>query len=250
MPERTNIAYLYDGTLNGFFCCVFESYDQKELPAMVLDERDGNMTLLPVKRIYTNPERAERVEKSIRSRISQETYDFVDKAFMTCLPEREMHLLKFLRAGFRVGGSILSMTTNDVVYPLYKAVSHLEREAHLYHGFVRFKSLNGALVSVIEPKNRVLKILAPHFCDRFQMETFMIYDKTHEEALIYQNGRHEILPLRAPDLEKAYETVEYFSGLWKSYYKAVGIKERENPKCRMSHMPKRYWKHMPELSNK
>ena len=28
MPDRTDIVYRYDGTLAGFLCCVFESYEK------------------------------------------------------------------------------------------------------------------------------------------------------------------------------------------------------------------------------
>ena len=35
--------------------------------------------------------------------------------------------------------------------------------------------------------------------------------------------------------------------LWRRFYDAVAIRERENPRLRMSRMPKRYWSQMTEL---
>ena len=40
---------------------------------------------------------------------------------------------------------------------------------------------------------------------------------------------------------------ENFESLWKTFYKSVNIKERENSKLRNQHMPKRYWNHLTEI---
>jgi probable DNA metabolism protein len=41
-----------------------------------------------------------------------------------------------------------------------------------------------------------------------------------------------------------------FEEWWKQFYEAIGIRERENPRCRMSMMPKMYWSNMPEMMGK
>ena len=35
--------------------------------------------------------------------------------------------------------------------------------------------------------------------------------------------------------------------LWRSFYDTISIEERYNPRCRMTHMPKRYWGTMTEF---
>ena len=35
--------------------------------------------------------------------------------------------------------------------------------------------------------------------------------------------------------------------LWKRFYKTIAIAARENPRCRMTHCPKRYWENMLEM---
>ena len=37
-----------------------------------------------------------------------------------------------------------------------------------------------------------------------------------------------------------------YAGLWKNFVDSIAIRERENPRCQMNFMPKRYWKHMTE----
>lgn len=35
--------------------------------------------------------------------------------------------------------------------------------------------------------------------------------------------------------------------LWRRFYDTIAIEGRENPRCRMTHMPKRYWAMMTEF---
>ena len=37
--------------------------------------------------------------------------------------------------------------------------------------------------------------------------------------------------------------------LWKLFYDTIAIKERYNPKCRMSFLPKRTWDLLPEMKD-
>jgi probable DNA metabolism protein len=38
--------------------------------------------------------------------------------------------------------------------------------------------------------------------------------------------------------------------LWRTYFKAICIKERMNPKKQLNDMPRRYWKYMTEKNGK
>ena len=35
--------------------------------------------------------------------------------------------------------------------------------------------------------------------------------------------------------------------LWRKFYNTIAIESRYNPKCRMTHMPKRFWGDMTEF---
>ena len=43
------------------------------------------------------------------------------------------------------------------------------------------------------------------------------------------------------------EDEKLFQEMWRSYFKALTIKERKNPKLQRQHMPRRYWKYITEL---
>ena len=46
-----DVVYLYDGSFEGFLCCVFESFAQHELPFAVWTPERETATLYPVKEI-------------------------------------------------------------------------------------------------------------------------------------------------------------------------------------------------------
>ncbi len=244
-----DIIYIYDGSFDGFLCCVFESVYARELPIAIQPEADAPLTLLDTRAVPTDPLRAERVLNSIPLKISDRALELVRTVFCSCLEKKELRILAFLLRGYREGGNLCFKLGDAVVAPLLKAERQLLGEAHLLKGFVRFSDVGGALVSVITPKNYVLPFIAEHFVLRYDKEQFMIFDKTHEAALVYQNGKAEILQVDHMTFPEISEDEARYQALWKQFYNTIAIEGRENPRCRMTHMPKRYWKNMLEVSD-
>jgi probable DNA metabolism protein len=249
MPDGSNLIYRYDGSFDGLLCCVFESYDKKEIPAGILPPDDKQMLLFRVKEIPTDLKKSNRVLVSIPKVMGDSALEFVRHAFLTCLPQKERYILLFLRMGYQYGPSVMNMLADDVVNILFKAVKHLTSESHLLKGFIRFSVFNNALVAEIEPKNFVLPLLTQHFCERYPEERFFIHDKAHGMALIYQPYHYGILPVDGLQMPEANEEEESFRALWQLFYNTIEVEGRHNPKCRMSHMPKRYWKYMTEFGS-
>lgn len=242
------VVYAYDGTFAGFLSCVFESYSRKETPFDILPPDACQAVLYPCREVPTDQEKAGRVLRAVPARISPEALDITEHGFLTCAPQKELLLLRFLRLGFAKGGTVCSMLTEPTVAALLKAVRHLNHESHLLTGFVRFSDYEGALVAQIEPKNSVLPLLMPHFCDRYRGQAFLIYDRTHGEALAFDGAHARIGPVAGLTLPEAGEEELAYRKLWKLFYDTIAIQERENPRCRMSHMPKRFWRYMTELN--
>lgn len=247
MPNQSDLIYCYDGSFDGLLCCVFESYEKKEIPLDILPPAASCSVLFSAKQIPTDMHRAQRVLSSIPRKLGSTALNFVQHAFLTCLAQKELYILQFLRLGYRHGPSIMSMLTDDVVNILFKAVKHLEREGHLLKGFLRFSIFNNVLVGEIEPKNYVLPLLVQHFSDRYPEERFLIHDKTHGMGLVYQPYQSAIIPIDALELPEADAAEENFRELWRLFYDTIAIQGRYNPKCRMSLMPKHYWKYMTEF---
>ena len=247
MSYRTDIAYVYDGSFEGLLCCVHESYYQKELPAMIFPYEAAQETLFPVKEIVTALDAAKKVERSIAASISKDALRLVRLCYLSQMEHREITILHFLRMGYKIGSTVTNMLAHDVVRAITKSAQNVQSESHFYKEFLRFSEYNGALVATIEPKNFVLPLTAPHFCDRFPSEQFLIYDKSHKYAFVYQNGKKNLLPLEHLELPEASEEEAQYRALWKQFYNTIAIEGRINPKLRRNNMPKRYWAHMTEF---
>lgn len=244
----SEITYLYDGSFEGFLCCIFDSYANKEVLTAICRDEDLVPALFTSRSIQTNRAHAGRVFRKI-VKCSPYAAELLQKGFLTCLPDREWHLYRLVVKLLNEGPAFLRNFSDETLYPVAQAVRHLNGEAHLLKGFIRFSDLGGMLGGEIEPKNRVLPLLRGHFCARYREESFFLYDRTHQEALFYAGGKASIRPLEAFKMAQPDEEEARCRLLWKRFYDTIAIKERLNPKCRMTQMPQRYWKTMTEFQD-
>ncbi|WP_312643650.1 TIGR03915 family putative DNA repair protein [Hydrogenoanaerobacterium sp.] len=247
MPDGAAIVYLYDGSLDGLMCCVFESYTRRETPIDIVTVDEPQGLLYPTREIITVAAHAQRIYASLSQRICADAEELVRLGFLTCAPDKALLIYRFICLGYRFGGRVMSMLTDDTVCALNNAVKSLLNERHLLTGFIRFSEYSGALVATIEPKNFVLPLLKSHFCSRFAEEHFMIYDAAHGMALTYSPYKANVIPVESLQLPEEDEAELQYRRLWKQYYDTIAIEARYNPKCRMTHMPKRYWAYMTEF---
>lgn len=241
------VIFQYDGTFDGFLCCVFESYVHKELPiAFCSDEESCVLSFYSVRVINTLPENALRVYRSL-VKLSAPAAQLLRKAFLTCMEDKELRLYRFVRKLYKEGPSFLKNQADEVYHPIAKAVRHMSGEVEKLRGFVRFSDYSGVLGAEIEPKNRVLPLLRHHFCSRYANESFFIYDRSHKELLLYAKGRSHIIPVDSLQLSLPGEEEVHYRALWKRFYETIAIRERTNPRCQNSFLPKRYRGTMTEF---
>ncbi len=248
MFDRANIVYRYDGTFDGFLCCVFEAFRNKEEPEAIEPEDAAQETIFPVKYIDSIPENANRVNKSIPQKISHEAMDWVHCVFLSCDERKEVKILRFLEKGFKAGKRITSQMADEDVYNMYKIVRFYGNEAHLSLEFLRFSQYGDFLAAVITPKNNVIPRIVAHFCDRFPSENFIIYDKNRKSAFMHKNtGETTFMEDTEITFPEADENEENYRRLWRLLYKTIENESRRNHANRRNHMPMRYWPNMTEF---
>ena len=249
VTKDTDIIYLYDGSLQGFLCCVHESVYTKELPQNIENETTYQPSIYNTKTIQTNETKATKVRDSIQKNISKQVATIIEHVLLCHHPNKEIKLLRFILKAYEKGQKIVDMTGDKTVSQVLAMEKHLLGENHLLSGFARFKDYGNILGAVISPKNFVLPLLARHFVERMPNENFMIYDNVHKALLTYQDKKLDLVLVE--DISFAKETYEeqHYQSLWKHFYNTIGIKERLNPKCRMRNMPKRYWGNMVEMTD-
>ena len=244
--RQADLIYGYDGTLAGFYSCVFESFVRREIPFAIWAPEDEQPALCPVRQIPTGPDRAARVRRAVRSKLS--AGQTVEVGFLSGQEDKELILLRFLHYGFGAGPGALHQLGRPEVADACRLSRQVLWEVEKWQGFVRFEESGGMLGAVIHPKNHVLPLLGRHFCSRMPEEAFLIYDAVHREALVHQQGQARILRLSAPlDLPRPSQKESDYQRLWKRFYDTLAIDQRRNERCRRTHCPKRFWADMTEL---
>jgi len=243
--DWADVVFQYDGTYNGFLCCVFESYSHQEFPIAFFDDEEFT-TFYPVRQVHTVAEHSDRVRRGIE-KVSANASRILRRTFFTCLEDKEAHLFRFIQKLYEDGPLFITNTSDPVFYPIHRALRHLSGELEKLRGFIRFSDYNGVLGAEIEPKNQVLPFLRHHFCARYANESFFIYDRSHREMLMYSKGISRIakvdsLHLTAPGAEEI-----AYRRLWKHFFETISIRERYNPRCQDTFMPKRYRGTMTEF---
>jgi len=249
MSDRTNLIYRYDGSFDGLLTCVFESYARHELPDAILSPEDAQTMLFEARHVETDYVKAGRVLRGVATRISPEAADFIHMAHLSCIFERDRRILLFLRLGFSVGPSVMNQLADARVNALMSGVRYLEREAHHYMGFVRFTEIDGVLASVIQPKNRVLPLIDPHFSDRFNAERFIIHDASHRCALMHMPGCSRIVPMDGLHITAASVRELEIQALWRRFHQTIAVEGRLNPQLQRSNLPLRFRPEMTEFQS-
>lgn len=239
-------AYRYDGTFAGFLTCAWDALEGGTEPSAFLLPGDG-ATLWEERQVAADQGRARRLYAALSRRVSPAFQKIIARGFLTCLPEKELALLTLIRRGLREGDRVRLDLSDPVMARVNLALTKMWTEWDHLKGFVRFSELDGVLVGEIEPKNRVLPLLAPHFAARYSGERLALYDRTHHEIFLSDRGRWKLLPAEDFRMGPAGSGERACRAMWRRYYDTIAIEGRTNPKCQSTHLPKRYRHVMTEF---
>ncbi len=244
---QRDLSYLYDGSIEGMLCCIFEAFARKERPRVICPEDRFEPNLFDWRSIGTSSAFAARVTAGLERKVSPRAAWIVQTLYLTAHPEKELLALDFTRQAFRFGRGVTDLMGGPIVSQAWKAVRQAYSEAHQYKGLTRFSDFDGVLVAESAPKNQVLPLIAAHFRVRLRNEQFLIYDRTHRQALIWQQGELGLMEVDALTPPPLTAQEEQTRALWRRFYKTIAIAPRENPRCQQTNMPKRYWKLLTEM---
>ena len=258
------LVYTFDRTMDGLLSAVFDAYSLHQLP----DELIANGNVLPmfcdeVHAVATADDKALRVWTGLEKRLKREAVRLISISWLSESNELYTPLFHYIYKVFRtpttqgVGGG-LNFADPDVLYVTNTARRVLHEQLRMKQ-FMRFqKAKDGTYLGVVSPDNDVLPLIIDHFQDRFQNQPWLIYDAHRRYGYNY-DGKTVIritfedestLPFSLEDGRLSDEILsdddKTFQELWRTYFKAICIRERLNPKKQLSDMPRRYWKYMTE----
>lgn len=245
------LSIQYDSTFDGFLSVVFEIYKQRLSVADIQpDRRDcacNDLFTQPF-RVETSPESARRLKRAIINAASEDVLALLNTAFRSEEDGVEMKMLAYLRKLFSgVEPNYGKNPASSEMLPLLKIAQSVRREAGDMRGMVRFNKLSdGTYFSEIEPKYDIVDFLTYHFKARFANERWAIYDSKRKYGVFYDGQCAVEMTIPCMETVTANTPPDVMASLWKDYYAAIAIKERENPKLMRQLLPARYWKHLTE----
>lgn len=240
--------YVYDGSFSGFLTAVFLSYAKKEKPIDICAE--GNFqTVMYAEAFYVSDEveKAERVTNTLIKKVGRDGFFRIYEAFLSDEPGRELLLLNYIDLVLKMGRKAEYFYSEKTAAEVMRLAKKTGGEAHLLKGFLRFSETEkGVYYAEFSPKSDCLSIVAAHFCARLSALEFAINDLKRKKAAVWNGSELNIINYDSFDKPEETANEADYKEMWKSFYKKVSISERKNEKCRMTHMPKRFWRYMCE----
>ena len=252
-------VYTFEGTIDGLLTAVFDAFSLKEQPEQLLAKGDA----LPLfcdhtYSVTTDDEKARRVWTGLEKQLSHEAVRLISVSWLSELSELSTPLFQYVCKVFRQGDISKNFADSDVLTVTNIARRVLHEQLRMKQ-FIRFqKAKDGTYLAVVSPDHNVLPIIIDHFQDRFNDQPWLIYDAKRHYGFYY-DGQTAIritfedeasVPFNLSD-GKLNEDVlssddQLLQNLWRTYFKAICIKERMNPRKQLQDMPRRDWKYMTE----
>lgn len=239
--------YLYDGSFEGFLTAVFDSYKKQ---GVIRKENtfvpDMFATTISVQ---TDLEKADRVWMGLSKKLSADGLHQFFAAFLSEIEVIEDQLLNYVRYVFENQLSIEHDFGNAFVLFVAQTARKVHREKHRMEAFVRFQlTKDGIYFSLVAPDYNVLPLIIRHFKERYADQRWMIYDRVRNYGIYYDLEKVDTVWMEMDKQEGIWDPNENdYQALWQTYYKGANIAGRVNRKLQLQHMPKRYWKYLPEL---
>ena len=252
-------VYTFDGTMDGLLTAVFDAFALHEQPDQLLKQGDA----LPLfcdhlYRVSSDEEKARRVWTGLEKRLPCEALKLISVSWLSEQPELPTLLFLYICKVFRQGDISKNFADPDVLEVTDIARRVLHEQLRMKQ-FIRFqKAKDGTYLAVVSPDHNVLPLITHHFSDRFNDQPWLIYDAKRHYGYYYDGAEairitfenESAVPFNLSNGKLNAETLsnddQLFQDLWRTYFKAICIRERMNPRKQLSDMPRRYWKYMTE----
>lgn len=242
------LNYIYDGSFDGLMTAIYEAKYRRDQPDSFLKHEPLQISLYQrTVHISTEREKADKVTKAIKSKLSASSLQNVYYTFLSELEGSEKWIFDYLDFGWKVGKNLDLHIIDKRVSRVLDTSRKVGFECHRMHGLIRFRQLSKEIYYAhVTTDYNILTLIAPHFAERFADQCWIIHDIRRNSAVMY-NTRSWILSEFKNEELTAFSDKEYdYQNLWKKYFKSIAISSRTNIKLQKRCMPVRYWKHLTE----
>ncbi len=257
-PGADPDVLVYDGSFPGFLCALAEALNlartKAPVPPIRARGREAGLFTESVE-ARRDDARAASLWRRLSRKLGEERLRTCLEAFCSDFEGKETALAAVIARAAAAGPAVFDDLNDPATMLVAKAARRAGAQAQLISGLVRFAELaDGSWYAPIEPDCDVLPLVAEHFAARYADMAFAIHDRRRGTALVHEPGAACALvegfefagggggPAFSP------RELELREG-WRGYFASVSIAQRENRKLQASHMPKKYWRFLPEMAN-
>ncbi len=188
--------------------------------------------------------KAQKVMDAVNIKISPQVYYELSYSSMAYEPDVLDNIYRVMILGFAYGPGVLDMVQYRDIMRNRLIRKRVGGEAWSFVEFLRFHRMGDVYVAHIEPKSRVLPVLAEQFSDRMPSEHWIIIDDTHKEAVVHpRDEQYYYQKFTDEEFERTLSSEDEndeYTDMWKVFFDTIAIKERANALCQRSHFP--IWK--------
>lgn len=252
--------YQCEDRVDGILSAIYEAglsdygHDCIRIEPQVAGEENTYLLFSEYINIATDAEKAEKVVRTVRNKISERAYQYMMYALSSAAADRGDAVYQFLIYAFSNGDRTCDMLQLPAVKRVFELQRSVKKELHSFIEFLRFQEVQKSpslMFAVFEPKNRILSGIMEHFHERFLGEHFLIFDQTHQEAGIHIPDlpiEYRILTEQEAELLRTlHEQEDGYPELWKTFFHSIAIEERKNTNLQRNLMPLHYRKHVTEF---
>lgn len=252
-------VFVFDGTWEGMLSVVFDAFSLRRRPLELL-RTGAQMPVFAdgIHDVVTDPSHAARVWRGLRRRLPAGATAALAASFLSELPAMDMPTFRYMVRVFSEASprGIERDFSDPDVLAVFETARKVRCEQHRVLQFLRFqKAADGTYFGIMEPIYNVMPLTVGHFADRFADQRFILYDKRRGFGYYYDG--HEPMEITMPEelphiatgrlADEVMDPDErLFQQLWRTYFKAIAIAERRNPRKQRQDMPVRFWKYLTE----
>ena len=255
-------SFTFDGTFDGLLTVVATVDHAGMDPGDVVvrssnQSSGGELDLFQARAVATSRDQGRWVMDRLKSVEKGRPLRFAKSAFFHRNPKRWTWIVRFLAVALRCPERVRDRRFEASAKVLQ--LSHeVRQETHRLKGLVRFQEIDGGLLwATITPDHDVVRLVYPYFSKRMPGEVWILFDARRGIGLRHDVGEDRPQEVTVPDeirqemlkhgeLPKNIASSDSYFDLWRTFFDAISIEDRKNPRLQRQCMPQRYWRNLPE----
>ncbi len=250
-------VFRYDKSFDGLLTAVFDAYFRRCFPdAIVGDGEPLPMFAEDVHNVLTDSDKSSRVWGGLMKKVPAYIRNMFMYAWLSEQEGSDGLIFRYICKVFAARENITANFGDDDILQLKKLADRVSREGEHMRQFIRFqKASDGTYFAPVAPQFNALPLAVEYLKDRFADQKWLVYDTKRRYGYMYDMKKvTEVTLSKDDDLidgklsdEMMAADERQFQSMWRTYHKALTIKERINSRLQRQHMPRKYWKYLTEM---